>query len=44
MKTVAEGHVGAEKERDQKQGNTNKNQKEKPMVQEINREENASFL
>lgn len=36
--------VGAEKEQDQKQKNTTEKQKEKPMIEEINREENASLL
>ena len=50
MKSVTEAQeerlkrVGAEKEQGQKQKNTTKKQKEKPMIEEINREENASLL
>ena len=36
--------VGAEKEQGQKQKNTTEKQKEKPMIEEINREVNASLL
>ena len=36
--------VGAEKEQGQKEKNTSEKQKEKPMIENINREENASLL
>lgn len=36
--------VGAEKEQGQKQKNITEKQKEKPMIEEIDREENASLL
>ena len=50
MKSITEAQeerlkrVGAEKEQSQKQKNTTEKQKEKPMIEEINREENASLL
>ena len=50
MKSITEAqqerlkHVGAEKEQGQKQNNTTEKQKEKPVVEEINREVNASLL
>ena len=50
MKSVTEAQqerlkrVGAKKEQGQKQKNTTGKQKEKPMVEERNREENASLL
>ena len=51
MKSITEAQqerlklVGAEKEQGQKQKNTTgKQTKEKPMIEEINREENASLL
>ena len=50
MKSITEGqqerlkHVGAEKEQGQIQKNTTEKQKEKPMIEDINSEENASLL
>ena len=50
MKSITEAQqerlkrVGAEKEQGQIQKNTTEKQKEKPMIEDINREENASLL
>ena len=50
MKSITEAQqerlkrVGAEKEQGQIQKNTTEKQKEKPMIEEINHEENASLL
>ena len=50
MKSVTEAQqerlkrVGAEKEQGQKQKNTTEEQKEKPMIEEINREVNCASL